>query len=137
MQHKITERLDMTDYEILNDSFPRLGIQVHGTWGTRECRLLLLHLINDSRGGERRGFPPEVAAAITRLLLAHDEKFPHFDDSQDIIVPFSGNHRAVKDIEGHTGPNVVLQWAGYFIGGVLVLGVFKEAYKAGLFNMFL
>jgi len=127
----------MTDYEILNDKFQRLGEKVLTTWGTRECRRMLLNLINDSRGGTRSGFPPEVAAAITRLLLAHDEKFPHFDDSQDIIPPFSGKARPVKDVEKHTGPNIVFQYAGYFIGAILVIGLFKEAYKAGLFNGFL
>ena len=64
----------------LYEAYPHL-IRIDELWGSAECRSLLLLLLSDTRDGERRGFPREHAATLMRLLIAHDQQFPAFDDS--------------------------------------------------------
>jgi len=115
----------MTDYEILNKQFPRLGCILMDKWGTRGGREFLCQLISDSRGGTRRGFDPKVASAIIRLLQAHDEQFPQFDDSDDVIIPFRAEPVRAKKLPDN-GYNGFIRFMAYIVGFVLLLGAGKH-----------
>ena len=81
--------MDKLDSSELFRLYPRIAVKIRGLWGTRECRTLLMSLLNDSRDGNRAGFPVSVGQTIIALLNAHDEKFPQFDTKNDSLVPFT------------------------------------------------
>jgi hypothetical protein len=68
--------------------YPHIAKKITSLWGSAECRELLMSLINDSRGGDREGFSPEIARIIFALLDKHDAIYPQFDKSAHIEVPF-------------------------------------------------
>ena len=68
------------DTSQLYSAHPHLA-KLDKVWGTEEGREFINRLICDTRGGERRGFEPEHASVIARLLLEHDKDYPEFDDS--------------------------------------------------------
>lgn len=118
-----------TDFEILNDAFPRLGQKVFNTWGSRECRKLLCDLINDTRGGTRQGFPPPVASAIIRLLSTHDAQFKEFDDSDNVIIPFTTPQAVTRREINSEGMPIIFKLALGFIGAGLLIGIAKAAFS--------
>ncbi|MGA8862808.1 MAG: hypothetical protein WBM09_07600 [Gallionella sp.] len=69
--------------------YPRIAVKIKALWGTKECRDLLMSLLNDSRDGKRAGFPVSVGQTIMALLNDHDAKFPRFDDKNEWIAPFT------------------------------------------------
>ena len=103
-------------------------------WGSPDCRELLLSLINDSRGGDRAGFSPEIAKIIFALLDKHDEMYPQFNKAAHIEVPFGftqkkiSTTRTVKENNGGWG---IIHYA--IIIFILILGV--SAYKGYMFYL--
>ena len=81
--------MDNIDTSELFAHYPHLAAKIQNLWGTKECRANLLHLLSDSRGGTRAGFPIEIGKTIILLLRDHDAKFPMFDDT-DTFLPFIG-----------------------------------------------
>lgn len=73
-----------TDIRSLVERFPHLD-RIPMLWGTRECRSYLNHLLTDTRGGQRRGFPPEHAKTIFALLTEHDDSFPEAGDPAEYM----------------------------------------------------
>ncbi|NMF87423.1 hypothetical protein [Aromatoleum petrolei] len=69
-----------TDVSKLYEAYPHLG-RIDELWGTRDCREFINRLMNDTREGQRRGFPGDHARTILRLLLEHDREFPQFEES--------------------------------------------------------
>jgi hypothetical protein len=63
----------------LYEAFPHL-VSISEEWGTANCRRHLFALMNDTRGGTRKGFPPDHAMTIFKLLMEHDQSFPKFSD---------------------------------------------------------
>lgn len=55
----------------IENNYPRVLEKIHQLWGTPELDPYLNDLIMDSRGGQRQGFPPEVASEILRLSSLH------------------------------------------------------------------
>lgn len=49
------------------EALPRLTIQIVGLWNTRELNTLIHRVMLDTRDGERRGFPHEVAKELMFL----------------------------------------------------------------------
>ncbi len=48
------------------------------TYATKDYRIYINQLLNDSRDGKRQGFPPQVAKHLFYLLQEHDTKFPQY-----------------------------------------------------------
>jgi hypothetical protein len=71
--------------------FPHLRSIVE-EWGTLACRQHLMALMNDTRNGERKGFPAEQALIIFRLMLEHDADFPQFEESASPAVWTDASH---------------------------------------------
>jgi hypothetical protein len=69
--------------------YPHLKNKIQLTWGTRECRRVLISLLNDTRDGERGGFSRLDTKIIFSMLEDHDKKFPHLDLSKDTSSPFN------------------------------------------------
>lgn len=80
-------KTDTTDFY---SAYPHLS-KIDGMWGTPQCRKLLIELLSDSRDGSRRGFEPEHASTIFKLLMEHDSMFDHLEDSQDSVSWWSQN----------------------------------------------
>jgi hypothetical protein len=60
----------------INDAFPHIGNRLKLCWGHQEFFSYLHHLLNDTRGGTRKGFPAEVLLALQSLSDEHDEAYP-------------------------------------------------------------
>ena len=71
--------------------FPHLR-RIEENWGTLACRQHLMALMNDTRNGERKGFPPEHALTIFRLMMEHDADFPQFEESGSSAVWTDATH---------------------------------------------
>jgi hypothetical protein len=80
--------MNKVDPAELFKKYPHIGKKITSQWGTKQCRELMMELINDSRGGDRSGFSPEIAKIIFALLEKHDSMYPHFDSSVKFEVPF-------------------------------------------------
>ena len=65
----------------LSKRYPHLR-PIEDTWGSHECRALLLGLMLDKREGNRTGFPFEYGSLLLQLLQDHDSAYPRFDDSR-------------------------------------------------------
>ncbi len=72
-----------TDTSEFYAAYPHLA-RIDDLWGTAQCRKLLIELLTDTRNGTRRGFEPEHARTIFRLLSEHDEKFDHLDNPDTV-----------------------------------------------------
>jgi hypothetical protein len=51
--------------------FPRIWKIIVDEWGTIRLKEYLGHLLSDTRGGNRQGFPIEVSKALLQLALAN------------------------------------------------------------------
>ena len=126
----------MTDFELLKDRFPRISNRLTEIWGSKECREELIKLITDTRNGTRQGFPPDIAAAIIRILSMHDAEFPQWNDSFDTPIPFTGNHRPVRDVPvPYSGYQTIVRLASILVGVILFMGLAKFAYTSDLLGM--
>jgi hypothetical protein len=80
------KKLDTTELFAL---YPRIAVRIRTLWGTKECRELLMSLLNDSRDGTRAGFPVSIGHILISLLNDHDAMFPQFDTKNDSFIPFT------------------------------------------------
>jgi hypothetical protein len=71
--------------------FPHLR-RIEENWGTLACRKDLMTLMNDTRNGQRKGFPAEHALTIFRLMLEHDTDFPQFEESASSAIWSDASH---------------------------------------------
>ena len=71
--------------------FPHLR-RLEETWGTLACRKDLMALMNDTRNGQRKGFPSEHALTIFRLVLEHDTDFPQFEEAAGPAIWSDASH---------------------------------------------
>ena len=55
-----------------------IELQLHYLYATKDYRIYINQLLNESRDGKRQGFPPQVAKHLFQLLQAHDAEFPHY-----------------------------------------------------------
>jgi len=63
-------------FNAVNDAFPHIGNRLKLYWGHQEFFSYLHHLLNDTRGGTRKGFPAEILLALQNLSDEHDEAYP-------------------------------------------------------------
>ncbi len=70
--------MHVTDTSKLYASHPHLA-RIDKMWGTAQCRDYITQLLTDTRNGERRGFDPDHASTILKLLFEHDRAFPEHD----------------------------------------------------------
>lgn len=61
--------------ETIREFSPRISGSIEFTWGYKECEEYMNNLINDSREGNRQGFPVKVGYAIMNLLRQHQNEF--------------------------------------------------------------
>ena len=67
---------DNEHFKTVNAQYQRIGRQLVELWGGPEVSGFINKLLQDTRGGMRQGFPPDVAAALFKLMQKHDQDFP-------------------------------------------------------------
>jgi hypothetical protein len=79
------------DTVALFERFPHLRC-IEESWGTLACRRKLMALMNDTRNGQRKGFPPEHAMTIFRLTMEHDADFPQYEEADNPAIWSDASH---------------------------------------------
>lgn len=79
------------DTAALFERFPHLR-SIEESWGTLACRKHLMTLMNDTRNGQRKGFPADQAMTIFRLMLEHDTDFPQYEEAASPAVWADASH---------------------------------------------
>ena len=70
-------KLDQNEsFKTIAARFPRIAKHLRLTWGSKEFRHYIDQLLNDTRGGKRQGFPPEVLFALHKIVEEHDRQNP-------------------------------------------------------------
>lgn len=67
------------EFQTINERFPHIGRRLIQTWGSYAFYIYSGTLFTDTRGGTRRGFPPEILTAITRIVKIHEQAYPRLD----------------------------------------------------------
>lgn len=73
---------DSEEFQTIKTLMPHIAPKIELLWGHKECNVFISRLLMDTRDGTRQGFPHEVAKALTKLMLRHDEEFPQFIEKQ-------------------------------------------------------
>jgi len=75
----ISEKLAQNeDFKIVNQRFPHIGKRLAALWGKDSLGVYIDSMMNDTRGGSRQGFPPEIAFSLFHLAQTHSNEFPQF-----------------------------------------------------------
>ena len=67
---------DTQEFKQINAGFPHLGKMLKLYWGEPEFGPYIEGLIADGRGGERHGFPEDIANALLELSWQHERAYP-------------------------------------------------------------
>lgn len=70
------------EYQLLQDRFPHIARALLLMRGYPESAVYVARLLEDSRGGTRAGFPPEVLEALLSIQEAH-QRLVKDDDRAD------------------------------------------------------
>ena len=74
---QIESSLDQNEsFQTIAARFPRIAKRLRLAWGSKEFRRYVDELLNDTRGGKRQGFPPEVLFALYKVVEEHDRQNP-------------------------------------------------------------
>ena len=74
---QLQSSLDQSEsYKTIDARFPRIAKRLRLAWGSKEFRHYVDQLLNDTRGGKRQGFPPEVLFALHKIIEEHDRQNP-------------------------------------------------------------
>lgn len=63
-------------YLLIKEKHPHLAPRFSLFWGQPDFEPIVTDLIIDTRGDKRKGFDPDVVAAILNLMEIHDKEFP-------------------------------------------------------------
>lgn len=67
------------NFRTINGRFPHIGKRLAEYWGHKSFGDYIDGLMNDTRGGKRQGFPPDIAFSLFRLSQTHSLEYPQFD----------------------------------------------------------
>lgn len=70
------EALASAHFQVINQRFAHIGKKLAGFWGKPEFSAYVNGLMNDTRDGERKGFPPDIMIALWHIIDEHDQKHP-------------------------------------------------------------
>lgn len=80
---KINDMKEMHSLLDAVNAFPHVHKKIVNTWGTSDFRPYVETLLFKDGRYDRQGFPLNTFKAIIRLLDLHDEKYPHFTNSNE------------------------------------------------------
>lgn len=83
---------DNTDYIAVNERFPHIGEKLRAYWGTEELPKYMDGLFQDTRDGQRRGFPFDTLMSLQSLADVHRRAYPEFEPKGDEIWIMSNPH---------------------------------------------
>lgn len=70
------EAVNNANFRIINERFPHLGAKMASYWGKPTFSVYVNGLMNDTRDGQRKGFPAELMIALWHILEEHDVLYP-------------------------------------------------------------
>ncbi len=108
--------------------YPHLAKKISMTWGTQECREILVSLMSDSRSSVRTGFSHEDAKTIFMLLDRHDALYPQFDKEPEIAAPARPAVAARQAMTKQSEGNGLMRYIYPFLALIGFAATFK-AYK--------
>lgn len=65
-------------FKAIDARFPHIGRHLGAYWGQAKFSEYVNDLLNNTRNGQRHGFPEEVALALWKLMQQHDREYPEF-----------------------------------------------------------
>ena len=71
------------DFQLIQKEYGRIGRMLELLWGSDMFSEYLNNILNDTRDGQRQGFPKPIFEALSRLKVSHSRFFPQFDKSTD------------------------------------------------------
>jgi len=83
IQESPSKQTILANLYCIEDNFKRISDSIVLTWGYQECKEYMQNLLMDSRDGERKGFPADVAFSLMKLIEIHQEEFPE-EESKDV-----------------------------------------------------
>lgn len=75
---------DNPAFQAIREAFPHIGSQLAELWGKGGFLPYMDTLLQDDRGGKRKGFPADVLFALSDLADAHKKEFPELRPKGDI-----------------------------------------------------
>lgn len=64
------------DYQLVRERFARIADEILSRWGEASLPAYLEDLLHYDETSSLQGFPPEIHAALMRILMLHDTHFP-------------------------------------------------------------
>lgn len=71
------------DFQLLEREYGRIARMLELLWGSDMFDEYVNNILNDTRDGQRQGFPKPILEALIGLQLTHQRLFPHFDKPRD------------------------------------------------------
>ena len=83
---------DNPHYIAVNQRFPHIGEKLQLLWGTPELPKYMNGLFQDTRDGQRRGFPFDILMSLQSLADVHKRAYPLMEPRGDEIWVMSNPH---------------------------------------------
>ena len=71
------------DYQFIQKEYGRIARMLELLWGSDMFNDYVDNILNDTRDGQRQGFPKPVFEALNGLKLSHMRLFPQFIKKRD------------------------------------------------------
>lgn len=71
------------DFQLIQKEYGRIARMLELLWGSEMFNEYVNNLMNDTRDGQRQGFPKPVTEAMIGLQLTHLRLFPHLNKPFD------------------------------------------------------
>ena len=65
-------------FKIVQARYAHIARRIQELWGRPALSSYINHLLQDTRGGTRQGFPGDVAMAMFKLMNQHDDEYPQY-----------------------------------------------------------
>ena len=71
------------DFQHIQKEYGRIARMLELLWGSDMFNEYVDNILNDTRDGQRQGFPKTVFESLNKLKLSHDRLFPQFNKPRD------------------------------------------------------
>lgn len=83
---------DNPDFIAVNQAFPHIGEKLKLYWGGPDFAPYMRGLLQDTRDGQRRGFPFDALMNLQTLSDLHKRAFPELDPPSEEIWIMNNPH---------------------------------------------
>ena len=67
---------DNAHFKLIQQKMPHIADRLSLFWGSEYFQDIACGLFNDTRDGQRQGFPEEIAKALFELMQEHEKLYP-------------------------------------------------------------